>query len=432
MKADVTEVAKCRYKIAIEVTKDEVKKEYDEMLNTLRSRVAIKGFRPGHTPNRVLMRRYGDDISKDVTSKLFQDTFTDALKGEDLAPLGEPDIDITTLAAPLGEAFTYTTEIDVRPKFDIPEYKGLKLIEEIEKVTDDKLNENLEQIRKGFAESKETTESFKKGDSITADLKMSEGENKIMEREDFRIPPEATYLMGVEVKDLQEQLEGLKAGEEKSFNLDVPESFYQKDAAGKNVDIKMTVKKIEESILPELSDELAKKVGFDTLEKLQEKVRESLENEKKQAARTETAKKVLDELMEKVEMELPEEYINKQTEARTAQARKAIEDAENDEAKAEAEKKLAEEEKEAHEEAVKMTRRSALLDAIADEEKIEVSQDDIMIYIQGMAKQYGMPAEQMMKMVQSQGSMLYIVQDVREGKVIEFIINNAEIEEKTV
>ncbi len=431
MKADVTEVATCRYKVEIKVDADEVKKEYDQMLDTLRSRVAIKGFRRGHTPDRVIMRRYGEDIAKDVTQKLFQESFTQALKDNELSPLGEPDLDCDSLEAVSGKDFAFETEIDVRPKFYLPEYKGIKLVQEIEAVKDEDVEENLENMRKGFAEFKETDDAFKKGYALTADMKMSEGETQIMARDDFRIPPEAVYLMGVEIKDLQEQLDGLKVGEEKLFNVDVPESFYQKDAAGKNVDIKVVVKKIEESILPELSDELAKKVGMESLDKVRERIREGMESEKKQAADTETAKKLIEDLLAKVEMELPADYINKQVESRTNAAREAVKTA--DEAgKEEAEKKLEEAESGAREEVVKNVKRSVLLDTIADKEEIEVKEADVMQYIDAMARQYGMPPEQMLKMIQQQNSMYYIVQDVRDGKVIEFVMKNAEIEEKKI
>ncbi len=431
MKADVTEVATCRYKVEIKVDADEVKKEYDQMLDTLRSRVAIKGFRRGHTPDRVIMRRYGEDIAKDVTQKLFQESFTQALKDNELSPLGEPDLDYESLEAVAGKEFAFETEIDVRPKFDLPEYKGIKLVQEIEAVKDEDVEENLENMRKGFAEFKETEEPFKKGYALTADLKMSEAETQIMARDDFRIPPEAVYLMGVEIKDLQEQLDGLKVGEEKLFNVDVPESFYQKDAAGKNVDIKVAVKKIEESILPELNDELAKKVGMESLEKVRERIREGMEAEKKQTADTETAKKLIEDLLAKVEMELPADYINRQVESRTNVAREAVKNA--DEAgKEEAEKKLAEAESGAREEVLKNVKRSVLLDTIADKEEIEVKEADVMQYIDAMARQYGMPPEQMLKMIQQQNSMYYIVQDVRDGKVIEFMMKNAEIEEKKI
>ncbi len=427
MKADVTEVGKCRYKVEVKVEADEVKKEYDQMLDTLRSRVAIKGFRRGHTPDRVLLRRYGSDIIKDVTSKLFQDTFTQALKDNELSPLGEPNIDVQALEAVSGKEFAFESEIDVRPSFELPEYKGIKIVQEVEKVEDKDVEENLENMRKGFAEFNETEAGFEPGYALIADLTMLEGEEQLMAREAFRIPPDAVYLMGVELKDLQEQLIGLKVGDEKVINVDVPESYYQKDAAGKNVDIKIIVKKVEKSILPELSDELAKKVGFDSLDKVRERIREGMEGEKKQAADTETAKKLVADLLEKVEMDLPEEYVNLQIEARVAASQEAAEKAEGTE-KEEAESKLEEAKKEAREEVENGARRSVLLDTIADKENIEVQEADVMHYIEGMARQYGMPPEQMFKMVQQQNSMLYIVQDVRDGKVIEFLMKNAEIE----
>ena len=431
MKADVTEVATCRYKIEVKVEAGEVKKEYDQMLDTLRERVSIKGFRRGHTPDRVIMRRYGEDIAKDVTSKLFRDTFTQALKDNELAPLGEPDVDVDSLEALADKDFEFSTEIDVRPKFEMPEYKGLKLVQEIETVKDEDVQENLENMRKGFAEFKETEDGFKKGYALTADLKMSEGETQIMARDDFRIPPEAVYLMGVEIKDLQEQLEGLKVGEEKLFNVDVPDSFYQKDAAGKNVDILVVVKKVEESILPELSDELAKKVGFDTLDQVKARIREGMESEKKQAADTETAKKLVEDLLGQVDMELPEAYVNEQVESRTRVSKEALEKAEESE-KEEAQKKYDEACQGALEEVTKNAKRSIILDIIAENESIEIQESDVMQYIDAMAKQYGMPPEQMLKMVQQQNSMYYIVQDVRDGKVVEFLMKNAEIETKEV
>ncbi len=426
MKSEVTEVATCRYKLNVEVTAEEVNKEFDKALDSIKDRVVIKGFRRGHAPKRVMMRRYGEDIASDVKSQMFQDTFTNALKEKELAPLGEPEVDYAAIEVKPGAPFSYTAEVDVRPKFDLPEYKGIKLTENIEVVTDEAVQERIENLAKGFAVYNEVSDGFVKGDAMSADAVMAEGANEIMKREDMRIPAESNRLMGLEVADLQEQIVGMKVGDTKEFKLDVPEEYYQKDAAGKSVVITITVKKVERPEYPAIDDELAKRVGLESFDVLKQRVKDSMENENKQKARAELEKEVLDELLGKVSFDLPEQHIKHQVEQQVGR-RKSMFESMGDKKPADADEQIAKLEKEAREEAETMTRRMVVLDTIADKEEIEIGQEDIWRHIQMMAQQYGMQPEQMLKQIQQMNAMMYIVQEVRQLKVVDFLVENAEV-----
>lgn len=423
MKAEVTEVATCRYKLDIEVAAEKVNEEFDRAFDTLKRQVQIKGFRRGHTPRRVIEKRYGEEVARDVTGQLFQKSFMDALKSKELHPLGEPKMDYESLAAKSGQAFAYTAEIDVRPQFDLPEYKGLKLTEKVEPVSEEQITERLESLVKGFASYNESAEPFKKGDSVTCDLVMAEGANEIMKREDFRLPSEADRLMGLEIAGLQEALLGLKCGDSKSFTVEVPESYYQKDAAGKTVEIRAALKKIETPSYPAIDDELAKRVGFESLPGLKERVKQNFEAENKQKARGELEKDALEELLGRVSFALPEEYIARQTEARIERQKQMLgqlggeQDAQ----------KLADLEKEARAEAEKTTRQMIVLDTIADKENLEITQEDVWQHIQRLAYMYGMKPEQMLKQIQQMNAMMHIAQEVREEKVVKFLLDNAQI-----
>lgn len=423
MKSEVTEVATCRYKLDIEIPAEKVNEEFDRAFDALKKQVQIKGFRRGHTPRRVIEKRYGEDVARDVTGQLFQKSFMDALKSKELNPLGEPKMDYDSLAAKSGAAFAYTAEIDVRPQFELPEYKGLKLTEKVEPVSEEQITERLESLVKGFASYDESSEPFKKGDSVTCDLVMLEGANEIMKREDFRLPSEADRLMGLEIVGLQEALLGLKSGDSKSFTVEVPESYYQKDAAGKTVEIRAALKKIETPSYPAIDDELATRVGFENLAGLKERVKQNFEAENKQKARGELEKDALEELLGRVSFALPEEYIARQTEARIARQKEMLEQVGGEQDA----QKLADIEKEARAEAEKTTRQMIVLDTIADKESLEITQEDVWQHIQRLAYMYGIKPEQMLKQIQQMNAMMHIAQEVREEKVVKFLLDNAQI-----
>lgn len=426
MKADVIEVGTCRYKVDVEIPVEQVDAEFDKVYGTLKNRVSIKGFRRGHVPRRILQRQHGEDVARDVSVTLFQKSFMDALKEKDLSPLGEPDITIEELKAEAGKPFAFCTEIDVRPQFDLPEYKGIKLEEELSAATEEELNDNLKRLQKGFATFSDSEDGFKKGDAITLDMKMMVEGEAVMERDGFRLPPEAQYLMGLEIEDAQEQMEGLKVGDEKTFKVEVPEEFYEKKAAGKDAEIIAKVIKVEVADYPELNDELAERVGMKTFDELKEKIKENMDAEKKQAARGILAEKVVDDLLAKVEMELPEAYITRQVESRIDTKRQEFARM-GDNIPDDADKQIEDMKESAKEESEKATRRFAVLDAIAEKENIQISQQDMAQYVQNLAMQYGIPPEQMMQMMQQQGSMQYVMQDVRDAKVVDFLVDNADI-----
>lgn len=425
MKSEVSEVATCRYKVSVEIPAEKVNAQFDQAFNSIRGRVEIKGFRRGHAPRSIIQKRYGADVARDVSGQLFQESFLGALKEKGFAPLGEPEMDFSKLNAECDKPFSYTAEIDVRPKFTMPEYKGIKLDEKVEAVTEAQVTEKLEGLVKGFATFNETAEGFKKGDAVVADLSMQEGGNTIMSREDFRLPPEVDRLMGLEVKDLQDTLVGVKVGENRTYTLEVPASYYQKDAAGKTVIITVTVKKVETPSFPSLDDELAKRVGFENLDGLKNRIKENMEAERKQAARGELGQKLVEELLSKVSFELPKDYIDRQVKTRVSRQKEFIE--KGGEGEDEKAAKVVELEKTAREEAEKMTRRMVVIEAIADAEKVEISQEDMWQHIQQMARMYGIKPDQMLKQLQQMDALMYVAQEVRDIKTVDFLLNQAQI-----
>lgn len=425
MKSEVVEVATCRYKVSVEVPAQEVDAQFDQAFNSIRGRVEIKGFRRGHAPRSIIMKRYGEDIAHDVTGRLFQESFLGALKEKGLSSLGEPEMDFESLAAKAGQVFSYTAEIDVRPTITLPAYKGIALTETVEAVSDAQVVERLDGLVKSFATYNETAEGFKKGDAVIADLVMQAQGNTIMSREDFRLPPEVDRLMGIEVKDLQDTLAGLKAGESRNYTVDVPAGYYQQDAAGKTVVITVTAKKIETPSFPAIDDELAKRVGFDSLEGLKNRIKENMEAERKQASRGELGQKLVEQLLSQVSFDLPKDYIDRQVKSRVTRQKEFIEKStEGDEEKA---KKIAELEESMRAEAEKMTRRMIVIEAIAEAEKVEVTQDDMWRHIQQMAGMYGIKPDQMVKQLQQMDAMMYVVQEVRDIKTVDYLLGQAQI-----
>lgn len=424
MKAEVTEVAPCRKKIEIEIPAEKVDKTFDESYSTLRENVQLKGFRNGHAPRRLLERKFAKDVAKDVRAKLFQDALSDCMKENDLAPMGEPDLDIEKLEVKTGTCFAFSTEIDVRPKFDLPEYKGLTIEDKAEPVTDEDIERRVEELRENFADYTETDEKSSENDALEADILGTAGEEELINAKAQRVPVRGDKLFTIPCKDLVKKLSGKKAGDEVTLKLTLPDDFYNEALRGEKATMKLSVLKILRPELPELDQKFAQRFALDDMSVLRKRIGDNLRAERSQQSRQEMEKDIIDLLISKTAFDLPEEVLKRQVEttimrsqltlARQGATKEAIE---------EQKEKMEEESKEQTE---RMLRWTIISDSIADKEELEVTEQEMQMHIEMLAQSYQIPPAKMLKRIQDQNGLHAMVAEIRDMKVINLIMESVE------
>jgi trigger factor len=286
--------------LTITVTPLEYEKDLHKAAERLSQKKAIKGFRPGKAPFDIIKKEFGEmAILQEALETIIKNTFYNAVTEEKLNTIGMPKIDVDKLAP--GNDVVYKAVVGLMPNVKLADISKIKIEKKEGKIDESKITETLDAVRGMNAK-----EIIKNG--------KAEGTDKLVI--DMNMLVDNVPVEGGQVKDYQvylsedhyipgfnDKVKGLKKDDEKEFSLDFPETHYQKMLAGKNVKFKVKVKEVYERQLPELTDDLAKTLGQESVEKLKELIKENLQKEADQKANQKAEIEMLEKLIEKTEFD---------------------------------------------------------------------------------------------------------------------------------
>lgn len=414
MKSSVEKLSATRTKLTIEVPFEELKPEFDKAYATLAQQVNMPGFRKGKVPAKILEARLGRGVVLDqVINEMLPSRYSQAVEENDVKALGQPEIEISELED--GKHITFTAEVDVRPEIEVPDFSAISVEVAPLKADDEAIDAELKNLQARFGTLKPADRAVKKGDFVSIDLSATiDGETV-----DEATTEGLSHEVGNDslIEGLDDALVGMKEGEESTFT--------SKLVAGEHADeeAEVTVKlgSVKERELPELDDDFAQLASeFDTLDELKESLKGQVEQQLKNTQAGEIRDKVLAEALEQTEFELPEGVVKEQVDA---QIQQIIQQFGGDEKVFEsmlAAQDMTREkfEEDARSSAEDSVRTQLFLDAVADKEQPEVSQEELMDHIAFTANQYGMDPNQFIMQLQQAGQLGSLFADVRRGKAL--------------
>lgn len=414
MKSSVEKLSATRTKLTIEVPFEELKPEFDKAYATLAQQVNMPGFRKGKVPAKILEARLGRGVVLDqVINEMLPSRYSQAVEENDVKALGQPEIEIAELED--GKHITFTAEVDVRPEIEVPDFSAISVEVAPLKADDEAIDAELKNLQARFGTLKPADRAVKKGDFVSIDLSATiDGETV-----DEATTEGLSHEVGNDslIEGLDDALVGMKEGEESTFT--------SKLVAGEHADeeAEVTVKlgSVKERELPELDDDFAQLASeFDTLDELKESLKGQVEQQLKNTQAGEIRDKVLAEALEQTEFELPEGVVKEQVDA---QIQQIIQQFGGDEKVFEsmlAAQDMTREkfEEDARSSAEDSVRTQLFLDAVADKEQPEVSQEELMDHIAFTANQYGMDPNQFIMQLQQAGQLGSLFADVRRGKAL--------------
>ncbi|GAA2402229.1 trigger factor [Nonomuraea africana] len=310
MKTAVEELSPTRVKLTVEVPFDELGPSMQAAYKKVASQVRVPGFRPGKVPARIIEQRFGravvlEETLNDAVPKLY----SQAVDEVDVFPVSQPDIEVTKIED--GEQIEFTAEVDIRPNFEVPDFSGIEVTVPTAEVTDDDINAQLDALRQRFATLTGVERPATTGDFVVMDLR-AEIDGVNLEEQQAN---EVSYEVGAGsvLQGLDAALEGMSAGEEKTFRTELVGG----ENAGEEADVIITVKSVKEKVLPELDDEFAQLASeFDTLEELKDSIREQARRNKLVDQVVQSREKALDTLLEQIEIPIPESALKAELDAR--------------------------------------------------------------------------------------------------------------------
>ncbi len=423
MKVNIENLSGTERKVDVVIPVEVVREKRDIVFSEIKKNAKIKGFRPGKAPVNVIESVYRKEILGETATRLVTDSLEEALKEVSAHPISRPRINPPDVFE-TDKDFHYSAVFEVLPQFELAEYKGIPLKKEIHGVRDEDVDHTIEHLIEHRAEIKsyEGEKAVENGDVAVVDFEGSiDGEQvKDLKRTGLQ------FLVGHDrlIPEFEENVIGMKKGETKEFDVSYGEDFQVKEAAGKAVRYKFSVTDVLKRTLPELNDELAKEVGMEDVAALREHVREDLKKQSEHQSESKMRQQVVDALIERNTVDAPQSLVNEEVGrlarnmAQSLRQRGLNIQTLDDSAKA----VIAES-------AQRNVKTSIILSEIRKKEDIKVTDEDIDESLSGIAATYNMPTEQVREIYGKNDLLEGLDASLAEQKVIDFIIENATIEE---
>ncbi|MCE5284872.1 MAG: trigger factor [Pelosinus sp.] len=426
MKVNVERIDNHQVVLEIEVPQAEVVKALDKAYRKLAAQVNIPGFRKGKTPRNILEARIGKEALLDEAFDFIAPgAYSKALDENKIEPVSRPKIDVVTMAEDKDLVFKAT--VVEKPEITLGQYKALKVIAATEEVNAEQVDAHLETLRSRQAKM-----------VVAEGAEIASGDFAIIDFEGFvdDVPFKGgqgkAYPLeigsGSFIPGFEEQLIGAKAGDERDVNVTFPEEYHAEDLAGKKAVFKVTVQDVKRKELPALDDEFAKDVSeFDTLDELKADVKNKLEQTAKEKAEHDFKNEAIKAAVENSPVDVPEIMVEERIDHMVQdldinlQNRGMKLDVYLEYLKMDI-KTLRDNYRES---ALMNVKTDLLLEAVANAEKLEASEEDIKAEIKSMAEAYESTPDEVEKIIKSQGRIDVLVESIVRKKAANLIVESA-------
>ncbi|MEL7539593.1 MAG: trigger factor [Pseudomonadota bacterium] len=420
------------YKVS--VPKADLQKRFDERIEEIRPQMNLKGFRPGKVPSSHVKKMFGKDIMGEVVQALVQETSQKAIEDADVRPAGQPEMKMESDMEKVldgEEDLAYEMNVDVMPDFEPVDIETLAITKPVAEVNDDEIDGRLSQIAESNPQfdKRAKTAKARNDDAVVIDFLGK------LDGEPFEggAAEEHTLVLGSNsfIPGFEEQLVGVKAGDETEVKVTFPENYQAENLAGKEAVFEIKVHEVRAPKTPEIDDEFAKGLGLEDLAKLKELVTEQIKNEFGGASRAKAKRNLLDLLDDKHDFDLPPKMVEQefnqiwqQLQAEMDAGRTADED------KDKSEDDLKGEYRTIAERRVRLGLVLAEIGRLAD---IQISEQEVQQALISEARNFPGQERQVIEFFQKDpNAMAQLRAPIYEDKVVDHILETAKVKEETV
>jgi trigger factor len=411
-----------RREIAVEIPVEEVTRETNALIQKYQKLARIPGFRRGHVPASVIRQRFSEDLKSDVVEALVPRYFRKEADRQGLIPVSQPQV--TDLHLKDNEPLRFKASFEVMPEIKVDGYKELRAEKPEITVTDEEVEQSLNGVREQHA-TFTAVEGRPLADGDYAQVSLdgkpkdgpTDGQDKPVHMDEVLVEIAGKNTM----PEFTENLRGASAGDERVFEVTYAQDAQEQRLAGKTFTYTVKVQSIKQKSLPELDDQFATQLGeFKTLDEVRQRIRESMEAERKHIAEHEAKDKLVAELVKRSEFEVPEALVDRQIDVRLERGLRALA---AQGMKAEDIKKMDLNRLRVgqREQALQEVKASLVLDKIAEEEKIEVSDAEIDREIEALATQSKQTPEAIRARLTRDGALDRIRNRIRSEKTLDFL-----------
>lgn len=406
MKTDLESLSPTRVKLTVELLFDELQPSFDKAYASIAKQVSVPGFRKGKVPARVIEQRFGRGaVLEEAINDAVPKAYEEALREKEIVPVGRPEVDVTEIED--GEKVTFTAEVEVRPEFELPDYKAITVEVDAAEASDADIDEHIDNLRTRFASLKDVDRACADGDVLLVDIA---GSTDSGDDVDDLSGNAMSYEMGTDgmLPGFDDAVRGASAGETRTF----PFTPSNGDWAGVPLTVTATVTAVRERELPALDEEFVTMASeFDTVDELREDARTRVGRLKRMEQGQQAREKVNEALMASVDIPVPEGVIAAEVDAHFEDGHEA-----SDEQRAEIEQQSRE-----------ALKSQFILDRIAEVEEVSVGESELSNWLMQQAPRYGMAPDALAQALVESGQVSMALSDIRRSKALALVLENATV-----
>ena len=408
--------------IQVEIPAAEVARQTESLIQKYQKMARLPGFRRGHVPPSIIKQRFSEEIKTDVVEALIPRYFRQETERLGMHPVSQPRV--TDLHLHDGEPLRFKAAFEVLPEVKVEGYKELRAEKPEITVTDADVEQALNDLREQQAsfnniEGRALAEADFAQVSLDGTPKEGEGQPVHMDEVLVEIGGKNT------MPEFTENLRGAVVGDERTFDVQYPDDAQDKRLAGKTFSYTVKVHALKQKSLPELNEEFAKSLGeFATIDDVQERIRENIEAERRHHAEHEAKIKLVAELVRRNEFEVPEALVERQIDIRLERGLRALA-AQGLSAEQMKKMDLPRLRAGQREQAVQDVKSSLLLEKVADEENIQVSDEEVNQEVESLARQTKQTSEAVRARLTRDGGLDRIRTRIRSEKTLDFLYHQS-------
>ncbi len=425
----ISDVGPCKKHLKVAVAKSEIDRQFDESLGTMKKEAAVPGFRPGRAPRSLVEKMFRKQVAEQVKSTLLFSALEQIDEDYKLNPITQPALDVAAIELPTDGPMRFEMELEVRPEFPLPDYKGLNVKKPVKTISDKDVTAQLKLFLERYAQLVPKLDGGAVlGDFVTADLRFHQGERTLNEVKEiqFRLQPELRFQDGT-IPEIGKALEGVKPGESRDADAKIGSGSPDPSLRGQSIEVAFQVNDLKVLRLPDVDSAFLQRIGFDSEEDLRSALRDILERRFATQQRQAIRRDVMTTLIEQTPFELPNDLVARQEKSTINRLVMDLkqEGVSQDEIRA----READIRANARESTLRGLKEFFLLAKIAETEDITVEDSDLMDEIELIASRTDESARRVRSRIEKDGLTEALASQILERKALDKILEFVTFEE---
>lgn len=420
MKVAVEELEPCKRRLQVEAPEDLVRKAWEEACGRVQRQAHLPGFRKGHVPRNLVKLHFSDEVRREVARRLIPDVYRQAVAETQLRPVEDPDLQEVTLEE--GTPLRFTAVVEIKPTITVGNYKGLTVQHAPAPVTEEEVDQALAHLREQHAEFRSVERAADLGDLVIMDYTLA------LDGMEPKREAGYAFLVGSQsvLPEIDEAVIGVAAGGEREVRVSFPQDHRREELRGKTGTVQVKVVEAKGKLLPALDDDFAKGLGeYEDLAGLRAAIKKELDAQRERENRRALEDKVVEALLAEHTFQVPEALVLRQVAHTIEHSRERLrrQGVDPDQITWDYEKLVAE----LRPGAERTVRRALLLEAIAEQEELSPSEDEVTLEVERIAKASQRPVPAVRRLMERSGDLEALGFRLREAKVLDVLIQHVNV-----